>query len=49
MEIKKAHAVKKEFLEDDNGNWYCPDCGSYDLDQFGLDGFECNECGLRLG
>jgi len=45
---RKAYAVLLEFLEDEKGQVYCPTCGSYDLEQFGIDGFWCNECNLRI-
>jgi hypothetical protein len=45
---KKAHAVKSEFKENENGDICCPRCGCTDLDQFGIDGFECNNCNLRI-
>jgi len=44
----QAHAYKLEFIEDAEGQVFCPTCGSDDLDQFGIDGFWCNNCDLRI-
>lgn len=44
----KPHAVKMQFKENENGDIACPRCGCTDLEQFGIDGFECNNCDCRI-
>jgi hypothetical protein len=47
-EPHQAYAYKLEFIETAEGQVICPTCGSDDLEQFGIDGFWCNNCNLRI-
>jgi len=40
-----GHPDYKKPIEDDKGNFSCPDCGSYDIYEIGEHGWGCKSCG----